>query len=341
MKYLLTLLTLGLLLATCRQDLFLYEKDEFKGKVVLSDSYLELVNTPAAEATIYLSDNTKADPFLYSVKTDKEGIFRFEYQPDVRRGLYIVGKFTNSAGLIYTGFIKLDAALVDRNGDFLLQLIPQYPGGILKVTVKSDNSATAQPIKGADVLLFTSQQQANAFKSASPSGVVQTMQTNEKGTAFFYNLKTATYYAAAKLGASFTDQQHIDVDQNIAQVDKANPLTLQLVIQPTLSRGEIVVTVVDAAMQSQSMLKVFLFTNRQDALSVNDIDASNNPTVKGSIRDEITNATGVATFDNLDDGAYFVAVRTQGISTSLLSPFVSNSIPVKAGVTQPVTLIIR
>ncbi|MCE7044060.1 collagen binding domain-containing protein [Dyadobacter sp. CY312] len=298
-----------MLFFSCKDKLFqkydvrLYEKNELKGNVLTRDNFMETVSAAAAEADIYLADNPQGEPYLYKVKAGKDGVFRLPFQPRERSGLYIVGRMTSSSGIVYEASSGIDDMEVDQEGNRILALRPHYRSGIIKTVVTGDKSP-GEPVNGAAVFLFTNLDLAASVKDSVPTGFVQRITTNEKGIAFFHNLKSGTYYVSARQKNILTNQVAINVDENMTRADKEAITAQVLKLQKTEAKSRIIVSIRDTATNEPlSSLKLYLFTSRLQAESLRDSTGA-----KGFIGTVVTTYTGEALFQNLNAGKYYIGV---------------------------------
>lgn len=300
-----------LVLISCKDDLFPeynlrnYEKSELAGKALLKDPFWESNAIPVQDATIFLADNADADPYLYSITSEKDGVFHMPNQPKENDDLFLVGK-SSVSGIPYNGNIKVADALKDTGGETSLILNPQYPGGIIKIKVLGEGSSK-EPVTGATVLLFTNQKQAATIDDTLPSGVIQSAVSNERGIAFFYNLKSGDYYAVGKANKLITNEVKLAVNAEESQSSKIKVTATEISLQSKPVSSKLRVTVRDAASNDLlSGVNVYLFTSLGQAESIYD-DAE----ARGFVQVLPTSATGQALFRDVPGGKYFLAVRGQ------------------------------
>lgn len=300
-----------LVLTSCEDDLFPvynlrdYEKTELTGRVLLKDIFWESNAIPAQDATVYLAGNAGADPYLYSIASEKDGAFHLPHQPKENDDLFLVGK-SSTSGIPYEGDIKVADAQKDTERKISLILNPKYPGGIIKIKVLGEG-ASKEPVTGATVFLFTNQKQAATISDSLPSGIIQRAVSNERGIAFFYNLKSGDYYAVGKANKLITNQVKLTVDAEQSQASKISISATELSLQSKPVASMLRVTVRDAPSNDLlSGVSVYLFTSLAQAESVKD-DAG----ARGFIQVLPTSATGQVLFKDIPGGKYFLAVRGQ------------------------------
>jgi hypothetical protein len=277
-----------LLLGACEENREqLYGKNKIEGVVSLNDTLSDSPAEIAPEATIYLSTDGTADPYLLRTKADKDGKFSLEYLP--KSGTYfLTGEYTNAKGVKFRGSLQ-----IDTKKDYSLKITPRYPKGKFQVKVE-DNAMPAVALKGVDVYLFVNQDQANTVMETSPKGIVQMQTTNERGIAFFYNLdEQKQYFIRAKQGTqAFMPESIITPLQNNfgTKTMKPTPPSVQL---------EVEVKYQNALLYGS---EVYLFTNLAQAESI-----KLNP--KGFVAFQKTDNRGIARFSNLSEIDYYIAAR--------------------------------
>lgn len=275
------------LVGACKENTEqLYVKNKIEGVVYLNDTFKASPDEIAPEATIYLSTNQNADPYLLRTKADKDGKFFFEYLP--KSGTYyLIGEYINAEKITFRGTKELLNA-----NDISLSIEPSYPKGKLQVKVE-DNATIGVPLKGVDVYLFVNQDQANTVMDSSPKGVVQMQTTNESGITFFYNLEEQKqYFIRAKQGTQAFNAESALV-QNTSQTKILKPvpspsvqLEVEVEYQNSLLYGS----------------EVYLFTNLIQAESIK-------RTPKGFVAFQKTDNKGIARFSNLSEIDYYIAAR--------------------------------
>jgi len=315
-------------------NLPVYEQEEIKGTAMLSDGFRETNAVPAKEAVVFLSKNSTANPSLYKIIADKDGIFTFPFVPDGNDSLYLVGRFTDSSGLAYEGNLGFVGKFKETAVDQILTLNPIYPGGILKVVVQGIEPGK-QPVNGADVYLFTNDEQAASINTAEPGGFVQKKTTNEKGIAFFNNLKPGNYIIIGKISQRFTDQKVENISATLTQVQKLAQSPTILSLQPRTGNGRIRVIVRNKQTDEPlAKVHVYLFTSRVQAETIY------NDTGPNSYIDMIsTSAGGEAIFQNLNPGNYYAAISAD-FSETQKKRQVGDPATVQGNQTEPAQLTI-
>jgi hypothetical protein len=338
MKKNLYILFLGLLLSACDKDLKVYKDAEIRGKLILEDNLTGISGAIASEGLVYLSKGksytTINDDYLYSAKADKDGVFKLLFQPKKQDNVKFTAKYTNSQGILYQEDHDLDSLLtVSLDKEMKISLKPVYPKGILKITWTQG----ASPVVGAEVFLFTNEQQAGTIGNATPDGIVQKTTTNLNGIALFYGLDMGTYYVAARTKAG-------GVIADVAP-SKTNLVTSDIEGDPQLAKSVVLTYPVSIPLQSIDVtvnvganstaepltrFYVYIFTSKEQAETVAD-----NP-VSGYIKKDSTDATGFVSLKNLPKQKYYIGVQGQFVGqvlkhdykqvdmTNTASPYVAN-----------------
>lgn len=324
MRQLLILAGLVLLFAGCKSEVeLLYEKNEIEGSVLLTDSFAQSLTAVAPEAMVYLAKDSLADPYLYMTKADKIGKFSLPHKPTDKVKLYVVAKFTTTAGIPCEGVIDLDSLKGTLNVE--VRLKPLYPGGIIKVLV-TDETANKQPVSGADIYIYANNKQAATVRDATPTGFVQKLITNDQGIAFFYNLKANTYYTIGKItnasGTLYTEMDTVTVTDKTKPIDKKTDITTSLSVQASLPKSSILVSVNDrTTAEPLTGLNIYLFSSRLQAESVKDSTGAT-----GFIQVVKTTPKGKALFQNLDGGTYYIGVNGNLSAGEKVALVVTNSV---------------
>lgn len=290
MKTIIKYLLLLAIVTACTKAGDPFKPEPLVGNVFLEDNLFQTQTEIGSEAAIYISENDDADPYLLGVKADKDGNFKFDFQP-TKGKLFLVGKIQKN-GIWYKGSLDLPNTKPE------LKLNPEYPQGRLQVTVNNANGI----LKGADVYVFINEGQAQSI-TLEPKDFIQTKQpTNDKGISSFFGLGKNTYYVVAKKGELVTPISKVDFSQD--DVDKKNTKNIALkFVTPTVS-PKLIITALDGADERMANVDVFIFTSLSQAKSVEKDSTVN------YIATQKTNTIGVATFANLKPGIpYYIAAK--------------------------------
>lgn len=328
LRYLLGLGLIALLLACHEDDTKVYKREQVVGSAVLTDLFSESLTIPASTATIYLADNEKADPFLYTVSADDKGKFTLYGLPGNSAGLVVVGKYKNAAGITFMGSKLISLFSADPLTE--LPLTPQYPGGVLKFLL-TDASADNKPIVGADVLLFTTKSQTAAATDNDPKGVAYKSVTNAKGIAFFSSLLPVTYYAVAKNTingkTTLSSVMETPVSSTVLVTNPTSVQSLTFTYPAPAAKASLIIRLKDKLNQPVAGFNAYLFVNLEQANTIKD----DNP--KGFVQgaDMVTDRNGVTKFSNLEPGDYYIAI------SGVYSP--APALPVRKVITsQPISV---
>lgn len=307
-RYTIGVCLVTLLLACKDESSLVYERKQVTGNAVLTDAFNESLTVAANGATIYLAQNDKADPYLYSVTADDKGKFVLYGLPKEQSNALLVGKYKNSAGITFVGSMPLGSFTATAGTE--LPLTPQYPGGALKFQL-TNPVANNSPVAGAEVFLFSTPNQTLAAADTEPKGVVQKGFSNARGFVFFHSLQAIPYYAVAKTIIGGKPILSTPVSATVssttlvtdARTVAATPITL---LSPTpVTKASIELTLKDNADRPVAGFTAYLFINPQQAETVYNDDGP-----KGFVQtsDAVTNTNGQTKFSNVDPGTYYVAV---------------------------------
>lgn len=324
MKKIFLFLAISIILVNCKRgDEFVPSKAQ--GTVYYQDTIIKNSKNLAAEADIFISPNTEADPFITKFKADKEAKFTIDFEPK-RENLCLVGEWKDSRGILFKGNIKLLS-----NGTELM-LSPRYPRGKIKVIVTDSNK---QPVNGVEVYLFVNKTLAGSVAAGEAKGHIKKETTNENGIAFFYDLAPNTYYVAGR-----REKQVFDIVTTTTTVDftdyktiNRHPVTL---VTPALASIKLSITVKDAAMKPMIGSEVLVFANATQAETAR---SAKKPT--GVLESQLTDATGNVFFRTLADNTdYFVIARDSlyDVSTQKLRAAFSIITPLKTTSTATITI---
>lgn len=296
MKNILSYMTIGVLLATCKPKGDEFVPSKASGVVFYSDTILKSPKTFATDADVYIATNVEADPFITKYKTDKEGVFNIDFVPR-RDNLCLVAEWKDNRDILFKGNEKLPWASAGED----LILYPRYPKGKLKVIVQDANS---QPVNGADVYLFVNQAFANTISESEVKGHIQKITTNENGIAFFYNLEVNDYRIAAKRDKQFSDNTLCKInDKNVTDYKEVLGQTLKINSAPT-APSFLEVEVTDGV-SPMFGAEVFLFSSEKQAQTIEQFKKPNT-----AISYKTTDGKGIAAFTGLTDNTvYYAAVR--------------------------------
>lgn len=307
MKNLIYIFLIGLL-AGCRDDknALIFHNDEINGVAYLKDRFFDSDTKIAGEVTVFLHDGDDTKNYLLKTEAGKDGKFRFVFQPRSNENIRIVSEFRDTASILFTA--KTNAS--GFKDSLILQ--PSYPKGTIKVKTKDTGDSL---FSGMDVFVFTNLAQAEAAKKGPAKGAIRSLKSNDRGTAFFYNLEIGDYFIVGKKDSvTITDIKTVVVSaqpENGVYKYKSNlkttpgteitekaPLSISLsqVIHPILYT----VTVTSDAGQALSGVDVYLFTSLAQANSV-EIEAAN------FVAKAKTGLNGVAEIRNVPEGSYYVA----------------------------------
>lgn len=307
MKNLICIFLIGLL-AGCRDDrnALIFNVDEINGIAYLKDPFFETNPTMAAGVTIFLHDGDDNKNFLLKTDADKEGKFRFIFQPRSNGKIRIVSEFRDSASILFSG-----RANASGFKDSLI-LVPTYPKGTIKVKTNDLNKLL---LSGLDVYVFTNLSDAVASQNGPVTGAIRSFKSSDRGIAFFYGLETGTYYILGKKdSATFTEVKTVIVSAPLTnseykykstigtasgtEITTAVPLSIDLIPPAILYT----VTVTSTEDHVLSGVDVYLFTSAVQANSVA-VEAT------GFIAMAKTGVNGVAEFKNVPAGTYYVAAN--------------------------------
>lgn len=291
--------------SSCKEDAFVYTKNEVKGKAVLRNTLLETKDTSIAKTVIYLSRDQDSDPYLYKIETNAAGEYTLPYLPELKKDekIYIVGEYTGADKIKYTGYLE-QSQVAEK-----LILEPQYPRGKLKVTFLQPQATDVlqgdpdSRVNGAEVYLFTNKEQAQSLLlTSTPKGQLAKKNTNERGIALFYDLLIDTYYLVGKTtdakGKSvYSEIKEVSItDESDASVVKEEKIIAKInkTLTVTVKNGS---TVLPGA-------EVYLFKDNSQTSSL-----SNRNGPFGVEKSAITQANGEVKFEDLTESSYYVGVR--------------------------------
>ena len=302
-------------LLSCKDNelALVYKKNETKGEAILRNSLLETKDIPAAKITVYLSRDENSDPYLYKIETNANGEYTLPYLPEKDDNIYIVGEYTGSDQIKYTGSLE-KSRLPEK-----LVLEPKYPRGKLKVTFFQPQATNvSQPdlnsrVNDAEVYLFPNREQAQSILTPTPKGQLSKKNTNERGVVLFYDLKAATYYLVGKT----TDAKGKSVYSEIKNVsitddDDASTAVEEKIIAKI--NKTLTVSVKDGN-TALSGVDVYLF---KDDSQISSLSNKNGPF--GAEKSAITQANGEAKFEDLTENSYYVGVRFKRSDGELSPP---------------------
>lgn len=313
----------------------LYIKEEIKGIVSLNDAFTDEPSVLAPQATIYVSENIKADTYLFSTKSDKEGNFSFTHRPK-QATFCLIGQYKDKNGILFESSVSYTTFLATNT----IVLTPEYPKGKIKLIVKDE---AGHPVFGSAIYLFINESQAKSISEATPNGYIQSFTTNARGTAFFYNLEQGTYFVTAKKGNLITGPTNLSVgSDNVSSfsntittsgtsVTSIASLTLALPTQP----AQLTVNVKDGDLSPVSGAYVYVFSSSKQAESIRRIPPL------GFIGDSVrTDQKGQAKISGLITGTtYYIDARASFVgSGTAVAVKTSSPGALTATVANPVTL---
>ncbi len=257
-----------------------------------ADNILNTSQNIAPEATIYIADNSDAEPFFNQFKASKEGEYNIDFVPN-RSGLFVVGQWKDSRGILFKG-----SKTYESSEDLILY--PRYPGGKIKVTVKD---AGMQPVNGVEVYLFVNESLAGSVAAGDPKGFFKKETTNENGIAFFYNLGPKDYYVSGRREKQWFATQKTTT--SVGNNDFTTINSINATISTPASPIQLTITVEDAQQRPMFGSEVFVFTSEEQAKTVK---GTKKPT--GAVATQLTNVSGIASFNALEyNKDYFVIAR--------------------------------
>ncbi len=188
-------------LFSCEGEVYIKDNDStVKGVAYIENTTEEIQKLPAKDATISLIDDSP----LYSVKTNANGEFSFDFLPKniKTHDIKLSGKYKDDKGVSYSKSLTLEELKTPE----AFTLSPDYNNAYknsIKVIVAKNNTR----FHDVNVYLFINKEYAdnvyNNSTKAKPSGFIKVQKTNLSGVAVFTNLpfpnsKNQVFYLLAK-----------------------------------------------------------------------------------------------------------------------------------------------
>ncbi|HLP20607.1 MAG TPA: hypothetical protein VK174_09915 [Chitinophagales bacterium] len=267
-----------LLFSGCDPDTKEFTETPISGKLYYQNTLLGYADyIPLPNTDVYLTDKQDFTTYLYNVKTDSTGYFKFTHS--TKGTLYLVAEHT-AANVRYAGTLNA----TDLKGKFVL--LPDSNQGLI-VTVLDENE---QPLNNATVCLFTNSTAAltgNCDGAITPSGT-----TNSLGSYFFPNLPANTTYYANVLKVA-GQYNYVATGSKLIPANTTQPERLTLFA--TRKYGpKLKIEVKDDQQQIVNGLNVCLFVNTNTAANGNCAP---------------TNGLGIAEFTMLGATDYYVHIN--------------------------------